>query len=251
MGATGSGKSTTLASMIELRNNSRPGHILTFEDPIEFLYRNKKSIIDQREIGLDTKSLKVALKNGLRQAPDVIMIGEIRDQETMTAALQYAQSGHLVLSTMHANNAYHAMNRIISFYPLENRTALLSDLAASLRCIVAQRLVRRKAGGRIPAVEIMLNTRLVSELIERGEISEVREAMEKSLTPGSQTFEQALLQLIRDEMITQDEGLSNADSPNNLLWLLQNAEAGMQAPPKEPLPPKESGPSFSEFTLDV
>jgi twitching motility protein PilU len=251
VGATGSGKSTTLASMIELRNSSRPGHILTFEDPIEFLYRNKKSIIDQREIGLDTKSLQVALKNGLRQAPDVIMIGEIRDQETMTSALQYAQSGHLVLSTMHANNAYHALNRIISFYPLENRTALLSDLAASLRCIVAQRLVRRKAGGRVPAVEIMLNTRLVAELIERGEISEVREAMEKSLTPGSQTFEQALLQLIREETITQDEGLSNADSPNNLLWLIQNAESGLKPPPKDPTPPKESGPSFSEFTLDV
>ena len=250
VGATGSGKSTTLASMIELRNQQRPGHIITFEDPIEFLYRSKKSIIDQREIGLDTKSLKVALKNGMRQAPDVIMIGEIRDQETMTSALQYAQSGHLVLSTLHANNAYHAMNRIISFYPLENRTALLSDLGAAVRCVVAQRLIRRKAGGRIPAVEILLNTRLIGELLERGEVSEIKEAMEKSLSPGSQTFEQALFQLIKEEVITQDEGLANADSPNNLLWLLQNS-AERRAPEPPPMAAIESGPSFAEFTLDT
>lgn len=253
VGATGSGKSTSLASLIDLRNQLRSGHILTFEDPIEFLLRSKKSVIDQREIGFDTRDLATALKNGLRQAPDLILIGEIRDQATMTAALQYAQSGHLVLSTLHANNAYHAMNRIISFYPLENRSALLADLAASLRCVVAQRLIQRVSGGRVPAVEIMLNTRHISDLIEKGNISEIKEAMEKSLTPGSQTFEQSLHGLLKNNQIARDEALANADSPGNLIWLLDNAASTADAPSMQPQsePPKDSGPSFSEFTFDV
>ena len=166
VGATGTGKSTTLASMIEWRNQQMSGHILTIEDPIEFLFSNKKSIVNQREVGRDTQSLQIALKNALRQAPDCIMIGEIRDRETMSAALSYALSGHLVLSTLHANNSYHAMGRILSFYAPEARPTLLSDLAAGLRAVCSQRLLRSNAGGRVPAVEVLLNTKLISELIE-------------------------------------------------------------------------------------
>lgn len=253
VGATGSGKSTTLAAMIDLRNEQRSGHILTIEEPIEFLFRSKKSIVNQREVGSDAKSLQVALKNALRQAPDVILIGEIRDKETMTAAIQYAQSGHLVLATLHANNSYHALNRIISFYPLENRPALLADLATSLKAVISQRLVRKKAGGRTPAVEVMLNTRHISELIEKGEVNEIKEAMEKSLAPGSQTFEQSLFELIRDDVISQDEALANADSANNLLWLINNTDIEAGRRKEEPPEPaaKDSGPSFTEFTLNV
>jgi twitching motility protein PilU len=197
VGSTGSGKSTTLASMLDHRNEKRSGHILTFEDPIEFVFRNKRSIVNQRQIGTDTDSLAVGLKNAMRQAPDCILIGEIRDVETMSAAIAYAQSGHLVLSTLHANNANNALNRIISFYQPENRRVMMSDLAATLRAIVSQRLVRNAQGARIPAVELLLNTRHVAELIEQGQLTEVKDAMEKSLAPGSQTFEQALVRLVR------------------------------------------------------
>ena len=196
VGATGAGKSTTLASMLEQRNQQMAGHILTIEDPIEFLFNNKKSVVNQREVGRDTQNLQVGLRNALRQAPDCIMIGEIRDRETMTSAISYALSGHLVLSTLHANNSYHALGRILSFYTPEARPALLADLGAGLRSIVSQRLVRGVAGGRMPAVEVMLNTKLVSELIERGDFSGVKEAMEKSLAEGSQTFEQDLARMI-------------------------------------------------------
>src|SRR5512147_1849306 len=195
VGATGSGKSTSLAAMIDHRNANKSGHIITIEDPIEFLFKHKKSIVNQRELGTDAKSYHVALKNALRQAPDVILIGEIRDRETMAMAIAYAQSGHLCLATLHANNSYHALNRIISFYPLENRPALLQDLSATLKCVVSQRLIRNTKGNRSPAVEVMLNTRHVSELIEKGEINELKEAMDKSLSPGSQTFEQALFKM--------------------------------------------------------
>ena len=226
VGATGSGKSTSLAAMIDHRNAERSGHILTLEDPVEYIFRNRKSIVNQREIGTDTKSFPVALRNALRQAPDVILIGEIRDRDTMSMALQYAQSGHLCMATLHANNSYHAMNRIISFYPLENRPTLLLDLSASLQAIVSQRLVRTKAGLRKPACEVLLNTRHISELIERGEINEIKEAMEKSMAPGSQTFEQALFQLFVKGDITQDEAMTNADSATNMLWLINQATAG-------------------------
>jgi twitching motility protein PilU len=222
VGATGTGKSTTLASMLEQRNQQLAGHILTIEDPIEFLFSNKKSVVNQREVGRDTQSLQTGLKNAMRQAPDCIMIGEIRDRETMTAAISYALSGHLVLSTLHANNSYHAMGRILSFYTPEARPVLLADLAAGLRAVISQRLVRATAGGRIPAVEVLLNTQLVSELIEAGDFTGVKAAMEKSLSEGSQTFEKDLARLIGQGLITRDEGLSYADSPSNLMWRLEN-----------------------------
>src|SRR6185295_16318794 len=222
VGATGTGKTTTLASMLEQRNQQIAGHILTIEDPIEFLFSNKKSVVNQREVGRDTQSLQVGLRNALRQAPDCILIGEIRDRETMTAAISYALSGHLVLSTLHGNNSYHALGRILSFYAPEARPALLADLASGLRAIVSQRLIRSVAGGRMPAVEVLLNTKLIQELIERGDFSGVKEAMEKSMAEGSQSFEQDLARMIENNIITRDEGLAYADSPTNLMWRLQN-----------------------------
>ena len=249
-GATGSGKSTTIAAMLDHRNTLKSGHILTLEDPIEFLFVNKKSIVNQREIGSDAESLRVALKNALRQAPDCILIGEIRDKETMANALAYAQSGHLVVATLHANNSYQALTRIINFYPLETRPSLLSDLAVTIKAVVSQRLVLAKNGGRRAAVEVLLNTRHIAELIEQGEISQIKEAIEKSMSPGSQTFEQALMQLIQDEVVTQDEALAHADSASNLFWLLNNAASGKQTPP-EPEEKKDEGPTFTEFTLNV
>jgi twitching motility protein PilU len=226
VGATGSGKSTSLASMIDYRNERKSGHILTLEDPVEFIFQNKKSIVNQREVGTDTKAFEIALKNALRQAPDCILIGEIRDKQTMAMALAYAQSGHLCLATLHANNSYHAMNRIINFYPLETRPSLLLDLAAALQAVVSQRLVRTKSGARVAAVEVLLNTRNISELIEKGEISDIKDALEKSLAPGSQTFEQALFKLFMEGKITQDEAMINADSASNMLWLINQATAG-------------------------
>ncbi|GAB1389724.1 MAG: twitching motility protein PilT [Rubrivivax sp.] len=250
VGATGTGKSTTLASMLEWRNQQLTGHILTIEDPIEFLFSNKRSIVNQREVGRDTASLQVALKNALRQAPDCILIGEIRDRETMTSAISYALSGHLVLATLHANNSYHALGRILSFYTPESRPALLSDLASGLRAIVSQRLLRSNVGGRIPAVEALLNSKYISELIEKGDFSAVKEAMEKSMAEGSQTFEQDIARLIKENTITRDEGMAHADSPTNLLWRLQNelAPASRAAPKKEEEPEQAS---FTEITLDV
>jgi twitching motility protein PilU len=226
VGATGSGKSTSLASMLDFRNERKSGHIMTLEDPIEFIFLNKKSIVNQREMGTDTKAFEIALKNALRQAPDCIMIGEIRDKQTMAMALAYSQSGHLCLATLHANNSYHAMNRIINFYPLENRPSLLLDLSAALQAVISQRLVRTKTGARIAAVEVLLNTRHIAELIEKGEISEIKEALEKSMAPGSQTFEQALFKLFIDGKITQEEAMANADSATNMLWLINQATAG-------------------------
>jgi twitching motility protein PilU len=249
VGATGTGKSTTLAAMIEWRNQQLPGHILTIEDPIEFLFSNKKSIVNQREVGRDTVSLQTALKNALRQAPDCILIGEIRDRETMTAAISYALSGHLVLATLHANNSYHALGRVLSFYAPESRATLLSDLASGLKGIISQRLLRANIGGRVPAVEVLLNTKLVSELIEKGDLSSVKEAVEKSMAEGSQTFEMDLARLINDGVISRDEGLAHADSPTNLLWRLQNNQAPISrlAPKKE----ESEAPTFTEITLDV
>jgi twitching motility protein PilU len=250
VGATGAGKSTTLAAMLEQRNQQLAGHILTIEDPIEFLFNNKKSVVNQREVGRDTQSLQIGLKNALRQAPDCILIGEIRDRETMTAAISYALSGHLVLSTLHANNSYHAMGRILSFYSPEARPALLADLAAGLKAVVSQRLLRATAGGRVPAVEVMHNTKLISELIEKGDFSGIKEAMEKSLAEGSQTFEQDLARLINTGIISRDEGLSHADSPTNLMWRLQNDMAPVSriAAKREE---QDDVAVFTEFSLDV
>jgi twitching motility protein PilU len=250
VGATGSGKSTTIAAMLDHRNDTKSGHILTIEDPIEFLFRNKKSIVNQREIGTDAKTLEVALKNALRQAPDCILIGEIRDKDTMSAALAYAQSGHLVVATLHANNSYQALTRIINFFPIETRQSLLPDLAGSLKAIISQRLIPAIDGGRRAAVEVMLNTRHVSELIEQGEIALIKEGIEKSMSPGSQTFEQALLQLIREGVVTQEDALANADSPTNLYWLINNSKDGKQPEP-EPEPEKEETATFTEFTLNI
>ncbi len=250
VGATGTGKSTTLAAMLEQRNQQMAGHILTIEDPIEFLFTNKKAVVNQREVGRDTQSLQIGLRNALRQAPDCILIGEIRDRETMTSAISYALSGHLVLATLHANNSYHALGRILSFYTPESRPALLSDLASGLKAIVSQRLVRATAGGRRPAVEVMLNTKLVAELIEQGDFNGVKEAMEKSLAEGSQTFEADLARLIGEGVITRDEGLSYADSPTNLMWRLQNdmEPVSRLQPKKEEV---DDQPTFTEITLDV
>ena len=250
VGATGTGKSTTLASMLEWRNQQLTGHILTIEDPIEFLFSNKRSIVNQREVGRDTASLQVALKNALRQAPDCILIGEIRDRETMTSAISYALSGHLVLATLHANNSYHALGRILSFYTPESRPALLSDLASGLRAIVSQRLLRSNVGGRIPAVEVLLTSKYVSELIEKGDFSAVKEAMEKSMAEGSQTFEQDIARLITENTVTRDEGMAHADSPTNLLWRLQNdLQPASRVTPKKEEEPDQA--SFTEITLDV
>lgn len=248
VGATGTGKSTTLAAMLEKRNQELPGHILTIEDPIEFLFTNKRSVVNQREVGRDTDSLQIALKNALRQAPDVILIGEIRDRETMTAAISYSLSGHLVLATLHANNSYHALGRILSFYSPESRPTLLSDLASGLRAIISQRLLRATTGGRVAAVEVLLNSQLVSELIEKGDLSEVKATMEKSLAEGSQTFEQDLARLIEEGVITRDEGLSHADSPTNLLWRLQNDTSPISrvAPKRE----EPEAPTFTEITIE-
>ena len=247
VGATGSGKSTTIAAMLDHRNELRSGHILTLEDPIEYLFKNKRSIVNQREIGSDTVDFYTALRNSMRQAPDCILIGEIRDRETMAAALAYAQSGHLVLATLHANNSYNALNRIIGFYPIENRTSLLQDLASTVKAIVSQRLVRSINGGaRTAAVEILVNTRHIADLIEKGEIAQIKEAIETSLSPGSQSFELALLQLVKDGQISQEEALANADSATNLLWLLNNGGSSKTAP-AEPKPGAET--TFTEFTL--
>jgi twitching motility protein PilU len=267
VGATGSGKSTSLAAMLDYRNERNTGHILTLEDPVEFIFQNKKSIVNQREIGTDTKHFEIGLKNALRQAPDCILIGEIRDKPTMGMALAYAQSGHLCLATLHANNSYHAMNRIINFYPLENRPALLLDLAAALSAVISLRLVRTKTGTRVPAVEVLLNTRHIAELIEKGEITEIKEALEKSMSPGSQTFEQSLFKLFMDGKITQDEAMANADSATNMLWLINQATAGEitgQSIPQPPATPAEEkkdkkegllssggGASFGNFKIDM
>ncbi len=248
-GATGSGKSTTLAAMLDLRNEQASGHILTVEDPIEFVFRHKRCIVNQREVGTDTESLEVALRNGLRQAPDVILIGEIRDATAMSAALAYAQSGHLVLATLHANNSYQALHRILSFYPEPVRPLLLGDLAATLRAVVSQRLLRTRAGRRTPAVEVLLNTQHVSELIAAGDFIGIREAMEKSIAEGSQTFEQDIARLIAGGGVDQAEGLAHADSASNLLWRLQN-DFSPAAPPG-PCEDPDDTPSFTEITLDV
>jgi twitching motility protein PilU len=250
VGAAGSGKSTTIASMLDHRNELATGHILTFEDPIEFLFRNKKSIINQREIGADTVSLEQALRNAMRQAPDVLFIGEIRDRETMTAALAYAMSGHLVVATLHATNSAHALNRVISFYSPETRFALFQDLATALRAIVSQRLVRSRGGRRVPTVEILMNSGHTNSLIARGDIPAIKESMEQSLDPESRSFEQSLYELLQKDTVTRDDALAAADSKNNLLWLINNAGKPIvkSAPGQKPSPDEAS---FTEFTLNI
>jgi twitching motility protein PilU len=222
-GATGSGKSTTLAAMIDHRNTTRTGHILTIEDPIEYIFGHKKSLVSQREIGVDTHNYHNALVNALREAPDIIMIGEIRDRETMQSALLHTLTGHLCLATLHANNSYHAMSRIINLFPYDARSGVLSDLSIGLRAIVCQRLIANREGSLQPVVEILLNTSLIADLIKSGEITQIKEAMEQSLYPGSQTFEQALCRLYLDGHIGYDDAMIASDSPTNLAWLINQS----------------------------
>jgi len=222
VGASGAGKSTTLASMLDYRNATTSGHILTFENPIEFVFKHKKSVINQREIGIDTQSLELALKNAMRQAPDVIFISEIRDQETMSAALSYAQSGHLCLATLHANNSHHALNRILGFYPAQAREAVQRDLSLALKAMLSQRLIRTTDSERVPACEVMMNTTRIAELIHVGNFADIPAAMEQSLSLGSQSFEQDIARLISEGRVQVSEGLAHADSSTNLMWRMQN-----------------------------
>ena len=216
VGGTGSGKSTSLAALIDHRNRNSSGHIITIEDPIEYIHQHKKSLVNQREIGVDTCNYQDALENTLRQAPDVILIGEIRTQETMEHALAFAETGHLCLSTLHANNANQALDRIINFFPEERRNQLLLDLSLNLKAFVSQRLVPTVDGKRAAAIEILLGTQLVKDLIHKGEIHEIKEAMEKSENVGMQTFDSHLLKMFKQGTISLEEALQNSDSPNNL-----------------------------------
>lgn len=217
VGATGSGKSTTLAAMIGHRNETQAGHIITIEDPIEFVHPHRKSIVTQREVGADTLSWEAALKNTLRQAPDVILIGEIRDRETMEHAVAFAETGHLALATLHANSSNQALDRIINFFPEEKRHQLLMDLSLNLKAVVSQRLIPlEKSGGRVPAVEIMINTPLISDLIFKGKVAELKEIMKKSREAGMQTFDQALFDLYETGLIKYEDALRNADSLNDI-----------------------------------
>lgn len=248
VGSTGSGKSTTMASMIDHRNSTRSGHILTIEDPIEFVFKHKKSIVNQREVRIDTLTYEHALVSAMREAPDLLMIGEIRDRQTLESALLFAQTGHLCLSTLHANNSYNALNRIINFFPRELREALLSDLSLALRAVISQRLVRTVEGRRVPAVEILLNTKHISDLIRSGEIGEIKEAMEQSLAPGSQTFEQALFHLYTSGRVSLEEALANSDSPTNLHWLINNAA---KTPEANAEPTDDAGQPGGTRTNDI
>ncbi len=216
VGATGSGKSTSLASLIDYRNTNSAGHIITIEDPIEFVHNHKRSIVNQREVGVDTDCYEDALKNTLRQAPDVILIGEIRDRETMEHAIAFAETGHLAISTLHANNANQALDRIINFFPEDRRNQLLLDLSLNLRAFVSQRLIKTVDGKRAAAIEILLGTPLVQDMIRRGDVHEIKAVMEKSESLGMQTFDRALYRLVESGRISLDEALKNADSPNNL-----------------------------------
>ena len=217
VGATGSGKSTTLAAMVDWRNEQSFGHIITIEDPVEFVHPHKNCVVTQREIGLDTDSWEAALKNALRQAPDVILMGEIRDRETMEHAIAFSETGHLCLATLHANSANQALDRVINFFPEERRTQLLMDLSLNLKAMVSQRLIPKQDGkGRIAAVEVMLNSPLISDLILKGEVSEIKEIMKKSRNMGMQTFDQALFDAFESNAINYEEALRNADSVNDL-----------------------------------
>ena len=257
VGATGSGKSTTLASMIEHRNSIKSGHILTIEDPVEYIFGHGKSIVNQREIGTDTLTYENALSSGMREAPDVLMIGEVRDRDTLKHALIFAQTGHLCLTTLHANNSYHALNRIVNFFPYDSRQSVLSDLSMCLRAVISQRLVRNVQGKQTPAVEILLNTSLIADLIKNDEIDKIRDAIEKSVSAGSQTFEQALYRLFKTGQITKEEAMRNADSASNLSTLIDFSERTntMKVPVFDPnqAAPKSSTThsDFSGITLNL
>lgn len=225
VGATGSGKTTTLASMIDYRNQKITGHVLTIEDPMEYIHKNAKSIVDQREVGIDTLSYSNALKNAMREAPDVILIGEIRDRETMQHAISYAETGHLCLSTLHANNASQTLDRIVNFFPESAHHQLLVDLSLNLRAIVSQRLIIGVDGKRVPAVELLLNTPYIAELIQKGEFDKLTEVMEHNTEQGMHTFDQALFGLFSQGKISEEEALRNANSRNNLALRINLAKS--------------------------
>jgi twitching motility protein PilU len=237
VGATGSGKSTSLAAMIDHRNASEAGHIITIEDPIEFVHRHKQSIVTQREVGFDTHTFQSALKNTLRQAPDVILIGEIRDTETMEAAITFAETGHLCLGTLHSNNANQAIERIMNFFPIERHAQIYLQLSLNLRSIVSQRLVSSLDGKRVAALEVLMDTPRIKDLIKKGETDILKEAMEQGIQEGCQTFDQALFALYRDEKISLDQALINADSANNLRLKIKLAGLQVDEEPTEPQPP--------------
>jgi len=248
VGATGSGKSTTLASMIQHRNSSLSGHILTIEDPIEYLIHHDKCIVNQREIGTDTEDYGAALVSAMREAPDVLMIGEIRDRDTLKHALIFAQTGHLCLSTLHANNSYHALNRIVNFFPYDARQSVLSDLSMCLRAVISQRLVRNVKGQQMPAVEVLLNSALVADLIKNDQIEKIREAIEQSVSQGSQTFEQALYKMFKAGEITKEKALLNADSASNLSSLIDYSQTSkVKAYDPNEKPPAATKPSAINF----
>jgi twitching motility protein PilU len=249
VGATGSGKSTSLAAMIDHRNSSEAGHIITIEDPIEFVHRHKQSIVTQREVGFDTHSFQSALKNTLRQAPDVILIGEIRDTETMEAAIAFAETGHLCLGTLHSNNANQAIERIMNFFPIERQAQIYLQLSLNLRAIVSQRLIPSVDGKRVAALEILMDIPRVKDLIKKGETDTLKEAMEQGVQEGCQTFDQALFGLYKAEKITLDQALANADSANNLRLKIKLAGLSVGEEPRVDLPKKESIPSAVGFRL--
>jgi twitching motility protein PilU len=228
VGATGSGKSTTLAAMVDWRNENSFGHIITIEDPIEFVHAHKNCVVTQREVGIDTENWGAALKNTLRQAPDVILMGEIRDRETMEHAVAFSETGHLCLATLHANNANQALDRIINFFPEERRPQLLMDLSLNIKALVSQRLIPRQDDkGRVAVVEVMLNTPLISDMIFKGEVTEIKEVMKKGRNLGMQTFDQALFDAYEANLITYEDALRNADSLNDLrLQIKLNSERG-------------------------
>lgn len=228
VGSTGSGKSTSLASMIDFRNSQHSGHILTIEDPIEYIHHHKKSIVDQREVGIDTLSYDNALKNAMREAPDVILIGEIRDRSTMKNAIAYAETGHLCISTLHANNANQAMERVINFFPEDAKPQLLFDLSLNLKAVISMRLIPGINHLRIPVVEILMNSPYVAALIEKGKIDEMKEVMERSHDLGMQTFDQALFDLYKEGKITQENAVRYADSKNNVSLKIRLSEEGLE-----------------------
>lgn len=251
VGATGSGKSTTLAAMVDYRNTNQAGHIITIEDPIEFVHEHKKSIVNQREIGVDTDSYPRALKNALRQAPDVILIGEIRDTETMESAITFAETGHLCLATLHSNNANQAMERVMNFFPVERHKQIYLQLSLNLKGIISQRLVRTVEGNRVAAVEVLLASPRVKDLIHRAEIAELKEAMEKGSTVGMQTFDAHLFQLYQEGRISLDEALKNADSANNLRLRVKLAEDNGLEDKKTPFNKQNGTSETSEDNLKL
>ena len=248
VGGTGSGKSTSLASLIDHRNATSAGHIITIEDPIEYVHNHKKSIINQREVGVDTKSFQTALKNTLRQAPDVILIGEIRDAETMEHALAFAETGHLAISTLHANNANQALDRIINFFPSERHAQILQDMGLNMQAIVSQRLVPTVDNKRVAAVEVLLGTKTIQDLIYKGDIDSIKEIMAKSETLGMQTFDAALFKLYQSGKVSLEEALKNADSANNLRLRIKLAEGDGVGSAQEAKPSDSSSQEASAFS---